>query len=82
MAEVVLTRRAVRDLDRLDPPDRRRVLDRLRELAADPLQNARKLTDPRLGGFRYRIGSYRVIFDLEDGRVVVLRIGHRREIYR
>lgn len=82
MAEVVLSRRAVRDLDRLDPPDRKRILDKLRQLATDPLQHATKLTDSRIGSFRQRIGPYRVIFDFEADRVTVLRIGHRREIYR
>ena len=31
---------------------------------------------------RKRIGNYRVIFDLEDKDIVVLRVGHRKEIYR
>lgn len=81
MAEVLLTHRAARDLERLDLPTRRRILAKLRDLAADPLPRARRLSDPRLGGFRYRIGDYRVIFDLEGDIVVVLRVGHRREIY-
>lgn len=81
MADVVFTRRAVRDLDRLDPPVRRRILTKLQDLASDPLANARKLTEPRIGTFRYRIGVYRVIFDLADEKVVVLRVGDRKEIY-
>jgi mRNA interferase RelE/StbE len=51
-------------------------------LSSEPLSQAVKLSDPRLGTFRYRIGSLRVTFDLGDDRVVVLRLGHRREIYR
>lgn len=81
MAEVLLTHRAARDLERLDLPTRRRILAKLRDLAADPLARARRLSDPRLGSFRYRIGDYRVVFDLEGDIVVVLRVGHRREIY-
>ena len=31
---------------------------------------------------KQRIGDYRVIFDIEDKEIVVLRVGHRRDIYR
>ncbi len=81
MAEVVFTRRGVRDLNRLDPSVRRRILKRLRDFAANPLASAKKLTDPRIGTFRYRVGGYRVIFDYTDQKVVVLRVGDRKEIY-
>ncbi|NCQ65980.1 MAG: hypothetical protein COZ34_03945 [Candidatus Pacebacteria bacterium CG_4_10_14_3_um_filter_34_15] len=38
--------------------------------------------DYDLGTYRYHIGNHRVIFDLEKNKIVVLRIGHRKEIYR
>jgi mRNA interferase RelE/StbE len=81
MAEVVLTRRAMKDLDGLDAQTRKRTLEKLRANAVNPLQNSTKLTTPRLGTYRYRIGDYRIIFDLEKDTVIVLRIGHRKEIY-
>lgn len=81
MAEVVLTRRARKDLEALDPPVRERILDRVAELGDEPLRHAVRLTDARLGTYRVRVGDWRVIFDLEDDVVVVLRIGHRRQIY-
>ncbi len=81
MADVLFTRRGKRDVKRLDPPVRRRILKRLQDFAADPLTPAKKLTDSRIGTFRYRIGDYRVIFDFIDGQVVVLRVGDRKEIY-
>jgi mRNA interferase RelE/StbE len=68
-------------LKRKDPPVKGRILQKLREYPSAPLESARKLTDPRFGTCRYRVGSYRVVFDLEEDTVVVLRIGHRREIY-
>jgi mRNA interferase RelE/StbE len=40
------------------------------------------LTDPEIGTYRFRIGDYRVIFDLEGNDVIVLRVRHRKEIYR
>lgn len=43
---------------------------------------ADKLSNFELGEFRFRIGNYRVIFDLDDSMVTILDVGHRREIYR
>jgi len=40
------------------------------------------LINPEFGTYRFRIGDYRVIFDIEDDQIIVLRIGHRREVYR
>ena len=68
MAEVVLSRRARKDLDALDPPVRNRILERLGDLEADPLRHAIRLTDTLLGTYRVRIGDWRVIFDLDTTR--------------
>ncbi|HEX9732057.1 MAG TPA: type II toxin-antitoxin system RelE/ParE family toxin [Thermoanaerobaculia bacterium] len=57
------------------------MLMKIRELAGDPLAGAKKLTDPRIGSFRWRIGDYRAIFDVERETVVVLRVGDRKDIY-
>jgi len=54
----------------------------IKRYGEEPLKYASKLTDPRLGTYRFRIGDYRVIFDLEGEEIVVLRVGHRRDIYR
>jgi mRNA interferase RelE/StbE len=81
VTEVVLTRRAQKDLQALDPPVRRRILDRLAELEDPPLLHAVRLSNPRLGTYRIRVGPWRVIFDIDEDVVVVLRIGHRRELY-
>ncbi|MEK6777642.1 MAG: type II toxin-antitoxin system RelE/ParE family toxin [bacterium] len=43
---------------------------------------AKRLTDSRLGSYRFRIGDYRVIFDIEGDQIVVLRVGHRSRIYK
>jgi len=82
VSEVVLTRRAAKDLDKLERPLRDRITRALRRLAANPLQKTKKLSDPRIGTYRLRVGDWRVIFDLDGDLVVVLRIGHRRDIYR
>ena len=48
----------------------------------DPLKHAEKLTESRMGEYRFRIGNYSVIFDVEGNEIVVLRVGHRKDIYR
>ncbi|ACL74299.1 type II toxin-antitoxin system RelE family toxin [Thioalkalivibrio sulfidiphilus] len=71
----------------LDPPTRRRIRDYLEQRVA-ALQNPRGLGAPLKGEFselwRYRIGDYRVICELQDEKLVILviRIAHRREVYR
>ena len=82
VAEVLFTRRALRDLDKLEAKDRESVLNALAVISGDPLRTARKLRDPRIGAYRYRVGDLRIIFDFERGNVLILRVGHRREIYR
>ncbi len=81
-------RSAARELDKLRSQSAARILRFLRDRVA-PLDDARSigqaLKGDRFGEFwRYRIGDYRVIARIEDaeGLVLVLRIGHRREVYR
>ena len=79
---LVYTVGAVKDIEKLDPTTRDRIGRTLLRYKDDPLKYARKLTDPKLGDYRFRIGDYRVIFDIEGDEIVVLRVGHRKEIYR
>ena len=80
--KIVFTRRATKDIAKLEPEIKERIGDALRRYSEDPLSYARKMVDPSLGSYRFRIGDYRVIFDLEDDELIVLRVGHRKEIYR
>ena len=79
---LVYTRRALRDVRALESSVRSRIGKTLLRFREDPLKHAEKITDSKLGSYRFRIGDYRVIFDLEGDDVVILRIGHRRDIYR
>ncbi len=79
---LVYTRRAARDIQGLHPEIKERLGKALLRYEEDPLRHAEKLTDSKLGSYRFRIGDYRVVFDLEGDEIVILRVGHRREIYR
>jgi len=86
--EIEFSAEADRELNKLDPQHARRILKFLRDRLAI-LENPRSLGKPlqgsRLGEFwRYRVGDHRLICKIEEERllVLVLAIGHRREIYR
>ena len=84
---VEFDRAAVRDLRKLGVDAERRVLRYLRERIAgseDPRRFGRALTGDRKGLWRYRVGDYRIVAAIEDDRFVVLviTVGHRREVYR
>jgi mRNA interferase RelE/StbE len=79
---------ADRGLDDLDHPIAQRILKFLYERVAK-LENPRSLGQALQGSkfgeyWRYRVGDYRIICEIQDKKLVVLvlRIGHRREVYR
>jgi len=79
--------RAKRELDKLDRPARERIARLLRERIAtgeDPRRIGEALRGEKVTLWKYRIGDYRLICDIQDNRVtvLVLAVGHRREIYR
>jgi mRNA interferase RelE/StbE len=81
-------RAAERDLDKLDPQTARRILTFLHGRVAkldDPRSIGEALKGSKLGEFwKYRVGDYRIISSIEDGalRILVVRVGNRREVYR
>ncbi len=84
---VEFDRAAVRDLRKLGADAEARVLRYLRERIAgsdNPRRLGHALTGDRKGPWRYRIGDYRIVTAIENDRFVVLvvAVGHRREVYR
>jgi mRNA interferase RelE/StbE len=85
---VELSSLAQKNLDQLDPPIARRILAFLNKRVArldDPRSIGEALAGSRLGEFwKYRVGDYRVISRIEDKvlKILVVRIGNRREVYR
>jgi mRNA interferase RelE/StbE len=79
---------AVQDLKKLDHPVQQRLVGFLRQRVAaldNPRDIGEALTGTKLGSYwKYRVGDWRIICDIQDRRVVVrvLRIGNRREVYR
>lgn len=83
---VVLTERAKKDLKKLDKYTASLITGWLRknlEGCENPRQHGKGLTANRSGQWRYRVGDYRIIADIQDDKIIILilNIGHRREIY-
>lgn len=83
---VEVSEKAVRALRKMDKQTARRIRDELSEIAKleDPRSRGKVLTGNLAGVWRYRVGDYRILCDIEDGRlvVVVVDVAHRREVYK
>ncbi|MGA9060482.1 MAG: type II toxin-antitoxin system RelE/ParE family toxin [Terracidiphilus sp.] len=85
--KIELDKAAERDLDKLDPQVTKRIERFLYERVArldNPRLIGEALHGSKLGEFwKYRVGDYRIICEIEENilRVLVIRIGHRRDVY-
>ena len=85
MFEVVYKKRAIKSLARIPAPLRERIRAALVTLAADPdtqLLDAKPLQGR--DGFRLRIGDWRVLYEIDRGRLIILviEIGPRGDVYK
>ncbi len=78
-------KKALKQLESLEATVRKKIHDYIKKLIANnnPRSFGKGLTGDKSGWWRYRIGNYRVICRLEDHRlvVVIIAVGHRKEIY-
>ena len=84
MYRYIFSKTAEKDLKKLSRPVQIQIINKLKYFikSANPLAFASYLKDSQLGTYRFRIGDYRVIFDIEDENIIILTLGHRREIYK
>lgn len=85
--QVEISRTAERQITKLDRKPQQAILRFLRERVAgvdDPRLAGKALHGDRKGLWRYRVGDYRLICEIQDERVVVvvLEAAHRKEVYR
>ena len=84
---VEFAKRALKDLKKLDKSTAALILGWVRknlEGCADPRVHGKGLTANRSGEWRYRVGDYRLLADIQDGKLILLMltIGHRSEVYQ
>lgn len=81
--EITYAQSALKSLRKLDRSVARRVLTAIDALARNPRPPGCLQLKGGSGEMRIRVGDYRIVYDVNDGEVVVLvlAVGHRREIY-
>lgn len=86
MYQVEFTKNALKQLKKMDKSSASLILGWIRkniEGCDNPRVHGKGLTANRSGQWRYRVGDYRIITEIEDDKVIVLvlNVGHRRDIY-
>ena len=81
---VEVKRSAIRELRRLSPEIATRIWPRIRGLADNPRPRGTAKLSGEVDAYRIRVGDYRVLYEVDDGRrlVSIRQIRHRREAYR
>ena len=82
--QIVVTKNAKKDIDKLDPQIQKRIKTKLVYFTSlpDPLSRATALKESESGQYRWRVGVYRIIFDVDGNNIVLLKIRHRKVVYR
>ena len=81
---IAITRAAAKQVKALPKGARQRVSEAVSALADEPRPHGIKTLDAKKKLYRLRVGSYRVVYQVQDARLVVLvvRVGDRKEVYR
>ncbi len=82
--KVLITHEAKKDIDGMEVTVRKQLHKKLLYCASlvDIKVVAKKLTDYEAGEYRIRVGNYRIIFDLDKHSMVILRVQHRKNVYK
>lgn len=81
--KILFKRSAEKELRRISPPYLSQILKKINSLAAEPRPEGIQMLKGENRHFRLRQGDYRIIYEVDSvrGEVVIIKIGHRREVY-
>jgi mRNA interferase RelE/StbE len=77
---VVLTEKALKDLKAIPKDVRKHIIAVIHRIRTNPLRYARKLSGYDL--YRVRAGDYRIIIQLQEDKIIIIRVGHRKNVYK
>ncbi len=81
---IVFAGSSKKDLDKLDNTTRQRIAKKLIFFLEqeDPLSCARQLVHSNIGSYRFRVGHYRIVFDVDGDTLQVVSVKHRKDVYK
>ena len=81
--DIYYSHRAQNDLESLPRDTQERIAKKMRFYASqkDPMKFAKRLVDSREGEFRFRVGEWRIFFDVKGSNIFILRIKPRSRAY-
>jgi len=80
--EIRLSKQAIKELDKMDDKTAKRILDGIRGLAETPPRGDIKPLQGVKNKSRLRVGSYRILFKIEENEIHITDIGTRGDIYK
>jgi mRNA interferase RelE/StbE len=82
--EIEISRSAEKQLRRLSRRDQERIVRAILPLARDPVPKGSRKLSGYEDVFRIRVGHYRILYSVSSGKlvIIILKIGHRRDVYR
>lgn len=91
MYKVEISKKALKELEKLPKDTIKKFKEKFQELAQDPykVSGTKKLVNPKSLGidleevYRVRVGDYRAIYSIENGVLIIyiLKVAHRKEVY-
>ncbi len=80
--KIEIRERVIKDLKKIDKKFQNQIKEKIKELSNFPnISGLRKLTNFE-PAYRLRVGNYRILFDIIDDTIVIIKIKHRRESYK
>jgi mRNA interferase RelE/StbE len=78
---LIIARSFFKDIKKIDRQDQVRIRKALSEIEYDPYQG-RKVISAEIGQYRWRVGKYRIRYDISGNEVQILRVIKREDVYR
>ena len=82
VVKVIFSRTSKKDINKLDAVVKKRIGKKIQAYSQNPMQYARKIAFPSIGNYRWRMGNYRVTFDIKGDEIRILKVRHRKEVYK
>ena len=81
MYEVIISDKALKQIEKLEKKEQERIFNALEKIRIRPESYVKKLVG--MPGFRFRVGDYRIIVDIDKGRLLILvvKVAHRKNVY-